>query len=235
MFQHRPVGPALPAEQAWSETARLLDEAPACHSAFVEAVTAGTAPLDSVRRFAVDLAVISRELPLIEGEIASRAALHGVDTVILLSHGATLAFGYQSHKPLVDLVARFAHAVGTDPTADEPTLGTTVYLVCTRSLGLEWFEAGIAATLVDSQWTDAAPRIAEGLRTHYNLGGDDLACFEALAAFSGPRATEVPKLIREITTSAYHQRVVAQAVRESITVWSNMWSGWSPRVASVRL
>src|SRR5262245_33086105 len=94
-----------------------LRERSALESPFVRAVADGSAPRESVERFARDLALIARDLPLIEGEIASRASLHGVNTVILLSYGATLAFGYNGQAPLAESVARFGDALGVKPGA----------------------------------------------------------------------------------------------------------------------
>ena len=236
MFVHRPRAEAEPADVFWDRVRAHLDARPAVQCAFVQAVATGDAPIESVRHFARDLFKIAHELPLIEGEIASRAALHGVETVIWLSHGATLAFGYQHHEPLVDLVDRFAEAVGVD-RADGigASLPAEAFLVCVRSLGLEWFEAGVAATMVDEQWRAAAAALAEGLGKHYGLNRDELACFDALASFDGPRTTERPKLLREIAVSGYHQHVVGEAAREVVTVWNNLWDAWTPGRVPLRL
>ena len=228
MFRHKPVGSPQSEDDFGSCVDAMVAARPAANSEFVRSVAAGVASIEAVRVFAQDLRAIAKDLPLIQGEIASRAALHGVDTVILLSHGATLAFGYQSHPPLVDLADRFANAVGVvDPPGWEPTLATTAYLVCVRSLGLEWMEAGITTMLVDRDWADAAAALASGLRDHYGISVDDLACLSALADFSGPRTRAVPALLSEIARSAYHQKLVLHALRETVTLWTNLWDSWA--------
>src|SRR5262249_58628953 len=117
---------------------------------------ASVAMRKSAQRCACDLCLIARDLPLIEGEIASRASLHGVNTVILLSYGSTLAFGYNGFAPLTELAARLARALGVDPEAGAASRRATVFLACMRSLGLEWLEARAAATCIDAQWSEIA-------------------------------------------------------------------------------
>lgn len=243
MFEHQPVGAAKPPELFWADIEAIVGAQPAAQSDFVRAVIHGDAPATSVARFVRDLVEIGHELPLIQGEIASRAALHGVDTVILLSHGATMAFGYQSHPPLDDLLARLAAAAAaaaaaagdasgassiSDAGTGEASLAATAFLVCVRSLGLEWFEAGLTTMLVDRDWNDVAPLLSTGLHKHYGFSEHDLECFAALADFSGPRTEAVPSLLREIAASAYHQRLVVHAAREVTTMWNNLWSSWNP-------
>jgi hypothetical protein len=226
VFRLKPRREALPAEAFWTRIEGLLAARSALTGPFVASVEAGTASHESLRRFARDLCVLANELPLVEGEIASRAALHGVDTVILLSYGATLAFGYNGRPPLAELARRFAAALGAE-TAGPPSRRVGIYLSCLRSLGLEWLEAGVAATCVDAQWTDAAPRLKAGLAKHYGLAADELECFDVWAGFDGPRAAERPQLLRELGQSGYHQYVITHAVRESAAVWRHMWDGWA--------
>jgi hypothetical protein len=95
-----------------------------------------------------------------------------------------------------------------------------------RSLGLEWLEAGVAATSIDAQWTALGPLLKQGLQKHYGIAADALACFDAWGAFDGPRATERPALLRELGQSGYHQYVITHAIRESTSVWRHMWDGW---------
>jgi hypothetical protein len=235
-FRLRPHGPGASEADFWQEVEALLAQRPAVDAAFVAAVADGSALLESIREFAHDLRALARDLPLIQGEIASRAALHGTNTVILLSQGATLAFGYQEQPPLVELVEKFAKAVGVERSPDEePSLPASAFLVCVRSLGLEWFEAGVATMLVDRDWSRAAPALRAGLERHYGIVASDLACFDVLAALPGDRATQVPVLLREIARSAYHQHVVTHAVRETVTLWNYLWDGWAPGAGPARL
>lgn len=226
VFRLKPRREALPVDAFWTRVEGLLAARSALAGTFLASVEAGTASRESLRRFARDLCVLAHELPLIEGEIASRAALHGVDTVILLSYGATLAFGYNGRPPLVELTRRFATAIGAE-TAGPPSRRVSIYLSCLRSLGLEWLEAGVAATCVDAQWTEAAPRLKAGLARHYGVAAADLECFDAWAAFDGPRGTERPLLVKDLGASGYHQHVITHAVRESSAVWRHMWDGWA--------
>jgi hypothetical protein len=225
IFAIRPKGVARPVEEFWAGIETLLDAKLAAASPFVQNVASGTAPRESVLRFANDLCFLARDVPLIEGEIASRAALHGVNTVILLSYGATLAFGYNAFAPLTDLSQRFADALGTG-AVEAPSRRAAIFLSCMRSLGLEWFEAGVAATSIDSQWATLARVLKEGLSKHYGLPPDALACFDAWAAFDGPRTSERPRLLQELAQSGYHQYVITHAIREISGVWRHMWDGW---------
>jgi hypothetical protein len=229
IFKVRARGQAEPAAAFWARMEARLAERSALESPFVKAVAEGSAPRESVERFARDLGLIARDLPLIEGEIASRASLHGVNTVILLAYGATLAFGYNGRPPLVDSVARFAEALSVKPGPASRRTG--VFLSCMRSLGLEWLEAGVAATSIDAQWSALAPVLKDGLAKHYGVAAEALVCFDTLAAFDGPRTSERPLLIQEIAVSGYHQYVVSHAVREATSVWRHMWDGWLSRPA----
>ena len=226
IFRLKPRREAMPVDAFWTRIEGLLAARSALASPFVAAVESGTASRESLQRFARDLCVLANELPFVEGEIASRAALHGVDTVILLSYGATLAFGYNGRPPLVELSRRLARSLGA-PEKGPASRRVNIYLSCLRSLGLEWLEAGVAATCVDAQWTDAAPRLKAGLAGHYGVAEADLECLDAWAAFDGPRATERPLLVRELGQSGYHQHVITHAVRESTAVWRHMWDGWA--------
>ncbi len=228
-FRARPKG--IPVPEFWAKMEGLLRAKSAASSPFVKAVADGTAPREAVQRFARDLPLIARDLPLIEGEIASRASLHGVNTVILLSYGSTLAFGYNGFAPLTELAERFAQAMGVNSSTGQASRRTTVFLACVRSLGLEWLEAGVAATSIDAQWAEVAKVLKAGLQKHYGVPVEALACFDALAAFDGPRTTERPLMLQELAQSGYHQYVVTHAIRESTGVWRHMWDGWLSRPA----
>jgi hypothetical protein len=232
IFKLKSRGAARPVDAFWAEMEGLLAAKSALASPFVQQVVDGSAPRESLQRFARDLCVLASELPLIEGEIASRAALHGVDTVILLSYGTTLAFGYATpafgfsgRAPLPELTQRLAQALGV-PDAGAASRRASIFLSCMRSLGLEWLEAGVAATSIDSQWAALAPRLKSGLREHYAVPEQALECFDAWGAFDGPRTTERPLLLKELGQSGYHQYVITHAIRESSSVWRHMWDGW---------
>lgn len=231
IFKFRPRAKAVPVPEFWTRMEGLLRAKSAVDSPFVKAIADGTAPRESVQRFARDLCLIARDLPLIEGEIASRASLHGVNTVILLSYGSTLAFGYNGFAPLTELAEKFAQAMGVNSTTGAASRRTTVFLACIRSLGLEWLEAGVAATSIDAQWADVAKVLKAGLQKHYGIAAESLACFDALAAFDGPRTSERPLMLQELAQSGYHQYVVTHAIRESTAVWRHMWDGWLSRPA----
>jgi len=236
MFRHQSLGEPQAEPAFWQSVEKRLAEGSAAKSAFVRTVADGSAPIESVREFAHDLRTLCRELPLIQGEIASRAALHGIDTVILLSEGATLAFGYQGEPPLGELVERFATAVGSERPHDEaPALPTSAFLTCVRSLGLEGLEGGVATMLVDDEWRTIAPMLAKGLEEHYAIPASELACFAVLERYSGHRSTEVPALLREIARSAYHQKLVEHGLRETLTVWGYLWEGWAMGKDLIRL
>jgi len=225
IFKLKSRGAARPVEAFWTQMEGLLAAKSALASPFVQQVEAGAAPRESVQRFARDLCVLAKELPLIEGEIASRAALHGVDTVILLSYGATLAFGYNGRPPLTETTQRFAQALGV-PASPVASRRVSIFLSCMRSLGLEWLEAGVAATCIDSQWSSLAPALKSSLQKNYGVAPEALECFDAWADFDGPRRSERPALLKELGQSGYHQYVITHAVRESSSVWRHMWDGW---------
>ena len=80
-----------------------------------------------------------------------------------------------------------------------------MFLSCIRSLGLEWLEAGVAATSVDAQWPAVTATLKEGLQKHYGVPAAALDCFDAWAAFDGPRGRERPLLLQELAQTGRGQ------------------------------
>ena len=93
----------------------------------------------------------------------------------------------------------------------------------------------VATMLVDAQWREVAPALARGLEDHYAVPAEALACFGILEKLPGHRASEIPALLREIARSAYHQKVVDHALRETLTLWDYLWVGWAHAKDLIRL
>lgn len=232
LLAHRPRGAPRPVPEFWAEIEDVLAVRHALRSSFVVGVQAGTAPLSSVTRFALDLVFLARELPLAEGVAAGHATWHGVETVTMLSHGMALATGFYGEPELRSLALDLAASLGSDresAAAHVPEIGSPTAMFTTVFAGFAEFslEVGVAATMVDAQWPDVAGALRQGLAEHYGVEPSGLRVFDALARFDGPRTEHRPRLLQELAGSGYHQHVIDRAVREITLMWDRMWTDWA--------
>lgn len=224
-------GAGRPPEEFGTMLEALVDSFISDSSPTVASIAEGELPRPALARFVADLHPLIARAGTIDGQVAVTGDWHGLETVVRLTHPEAVVYGYwQDDHSVLDRLLDLAESLGEDREETrrrEPSAEVGMYLRMREVWAQSGFEVALASTFPEGEWRVVADALADGLVRHYGVPEEAAGALRALAAIDSLRARDRPAILVDVARSAYHQRAIVRAVRESFSVWRYMWDQWS--------